>query len=469
MRYLLFFIALFPSLLLAQHPGNDESALQEHLSGADAELGQSKPGQPDIALQPRTEAVDFDTVHGIQDTPHESPEECNLGGHIVYGFHPHWMGTAWKSYNYKLLSHLSYFAYQIDCETGGIRDIGDFDTTGLFDFARAANPTLRLDLTLTTNASGCSSREFLNNPSAVDTCIATTLRLMRAKKLSGICVDFEDIKSRDTLSYGNFLLRLDSAMEREFPGATLSIAGYASGVTSRQNLVRYRDLLDFVVVMGYDYYYAGAKGAGPVAPVGGEDWKHLSLSKTVENYVEGGLPKNKLVLALPYYGYQWSTNSDEFTAQDATSTGKAILYRTLVDQIASDPDYTRKFESGAESSYFVKKVSDGYLQAWVPDSAAMAAKFDLVLDQELAGTGIWALGYDNGHLALWNLLQAKFMDCRVVPDTSATDGGGMSAGDAPATAGDDADSSDSYTTYLFIGAIVLIAALLIGFFLRRKS
>ncbi|HNL08549.1 MAG TPA: hypothetical protein PKH93_13320, partial [Chitinophagales bacterium] len=41
----------------------------------------------------------------------------------------------------------------------------------------------------------------------------------------------------------------------------------------------------------------------------------------------------------------------------------------------------------------------------------MAQRYDMILAKKLAGTGIWALGYDAGYNQLWNLLETKFTDC----------------------------------------------------------
>ena len=36
----------------------------------------------------------------------------------VFGWHPYWMGSAWKSYPFELLSTVSYFSYKLDPRTG---------------------------------------------------------------------------------------------------------------------------------------------------------------------------------------------------------------------------------------------------------------------------------------------------------------------------------------------------------------
>lgn len=442
--------------LYGQHPGNDTTALETHLSGAATEENQGKPGQP--ALGESTAPLP------ALDQSHASPVHCQLDGDIIYGFHPHWVGDAYLNYNYRLLTHVSYFAYQIDCATGGIKDIGDFLESPLPDTARQSNPDIHIDLTLTTNGSGCESRSFLADSKAVDTCIATVQRLMRSKKLDGICVDFEDIYGRDSTLFRGFLEKMKKGILEVNPAASLSVAGYASGIQSRQPLAFYQDNLDFVVVMGYDYYYSGAKGAGPVAPVGGPDWHLYSLERSIDEYLEGGMSKDKLVLALPYYGYRWLTNSTEFTANDALGKGKSVLYHKLIEDYL--PSYTAHWDSSAQTSWFSKAVSGGTEQVWVPDSAAMARKIELVQAKGIAGMGMWALGYDHGQTALWDLLEARFMVCEtspVAPDSSIT------TGNDPVSDADSGAQSNNNWIWWGIGIAAVLVLLLLIFRAIRKG
>ena len=45
----------------------------------------------------------------------------------------------------------------------------------------------------------------------------------------------------------------------------------------------------------------------------------------------------------------------------------------------------------------------------IRDSArSLGVKYDFVKSQDLAGVGIWALGFDSGKSELWSVLQEKF-------------------------------------------------------------
>src|SRR5436305_14209420 len=49
----------------------------------------------------------------------------------VLGWNPYWVGTAYTSYNYFLLSTVAYFSYEVDTATGSYTDIHFWRTTNL--------------------------------------------------------------------------------------------------------------------------------------------------------------------------------------------------------------------------------------------------------------------------------------------------------------------------------------------------
>lgn len=408
---LLGLLLALPGLTLGNHPLKDK---KDH----------TKPGEP---TRENPEHPVPDPVSNL----HQPAEDCGLGTAIVYGFHPTYMDEAryYDNYNFKLLSHLSYFSYSVDCRTGQPQSAlkSKLRSTGVIELARKKNPRIRIDLTLSMK-SGCDSYTFLTNEKAINTCLDQLVDLMQTYQLDGICVDFEDINHhrshKDSAQYDQFLRNLHTRIHQANPDAQLSVAGYASAVQTDQNLMTFRDLLDFVVVMGYDYSGPWSKKTNSVAPLKGGLY---SLTGTINQYITGGMRRNQLVLALPYYGVEWAAETEERFADiyslscQLASRGRPLfrsmmrhkdLYQEhwLSDQ--KETYYTRPNPGTNPSNCKVKNPSaKGILQAWVPTTKAMDAKYDFIKEMGLAGTGMWALGYDNGYTELWDLLYHHFADC----------------------------------------------------------
>ena len=65
------------------------------------------------------------------------------------------------------------------------------------------------------------------------------------------------------------------------------------------------------------------------------------------------------------------------------------------------------------------------MQAWVDDEISLEHRYEMVKQKDIGGIGIWALGYDDGYTALWELIKEKFTDCGTIPcsDTIYDSGG----------------------------------------------
>ncbi|MCH7859431.1 MAG: hypothetical protein IID14_06995, partial [Candidatus Marinimicrobia bacterium] len=56
----------------------------------------------------------------------------------------------------------------------------------------------------------------------------------------------------------------------------------------------------------------------------------------------------------------------------------------------------------------------GPRQVWFDDSLSLALKYNLAVEKDLAGVGMWALGYDDGRPELWGAL-ADYLGTTVSP------------------------------------------------------
>jgi hypothetical protein len=109
------------------------------------------------------------------------------------------------------------------------------------------------------------------------------------------------------------------------------------------------------------------------------------------------------VLGVPYYGYDWPVTSD---APGAATTGRATA-RTY-SYVNSMPGVQQKQWSETYRNPWFPYGSGDWRQVWFDDVTSLGEKYDLVRDLGLAGTGIWALGYDADRPELWELLRGKF-------------------------------------------------------------
>jgi spore germination protein YaaH len=400
----------------------------------------------------------FDSLQNIRLLRPHSRSDCKLSKE-VYGFHPSWMGSAYKSYDYHLLTTLSYFSATVDPATGNFSSTGGWETSPAIDSAQKYKVKVELSIA---NLGSTANKTLLPNSTACSNLIEKTVALVKARNANGVNIDFESVPSANKAQFTQFVKDLSAELRQEIPGASVSICLYAVDWNKVFDIPALNEVVDRYVIMGYDYYVNGSSTAGPVSPLNsGDVWAPYNLSSSVQYYLNAGVPKDKLILAIPYYGRQWKVSGEALPSANDGFVN-TVTYATYVSKSNA---YGSKTWEDYSATHFWDDHTTSELQTWMEDTLSLGAKYDYIVQQDIAGAGIFALGYDNGSHHLWDLLRAKFTSCSVELDwklrakrdsiSRATEGGGS-------TESDDAGGIDTLTVLLWIsGVILLIVAVLL--------
>ncbi len=321
----------------------------------------------------------------------------------VFGWHPYWMGTAYKSYNFSLLSAVAYFSYELEPSTGGYKTIHDWKTTALIDSAKKHGTKVLLSVT---NFGSANNARFLSNLEAQQNFINTLITLLRERNADGVNIDFESIPSFSSQNFTNFIIDLSSSLRAARKDYYITLAVPPIDFDNVYDLRQLNNHVDLYIIMGYEFYGANSSVAGPVAPLNsGQTWWEYNLQNAVDEYLVGGVPNNKLLLGLPYYGAEWETNDLKFPSKVKRFV-RYPMYRNIRKEHGELP--CCEDDISKSKFYVYRDKGNNYRQLWYEDSLTLAKKYDWVKEKKLAGVGIWALGYDNGYPDLWKLLAKKF-------------------------------------------------------------
>jgi len=344
---------------------------------------------------------------------------CNLN-RMVFGWHPYWQNGYEYNYDWDLVSDFCYFNYDVDPSTGNATSTHSWSTANSVDTALARGLKVHLCVTLFG-----SHATFLGNATSRTTLINNLINLLNTRGAHGINIDFEGLPASQSVNFTNFMVDLCNAVHANDPNMMVSICLYAVDWSNIFDEVTLSQYVDFFTIMGYDYYYSGSGTAGPTDPLYGFSTGYdRSLSRSVTYYLDQGIPKEKLVLGLPYYGKEWETTSNTIPA---STTGNFTYSRTFM--------YIQNNTSGLYNSpvYNERSVSEAYVfqnagtwrQAWLTEGREMEERYDLVNQRDLKGIAIWTLGYDDGYTELWEAIENKLTDCEVVNCIDTIyDGGG---------------------------------------------
>ena len=317
----------------------------------------------------------------------------------VYGWHPYWVSSsAYLSYDYNALSHIAYFGYETDSATGGYTTIHDWNTTPIIAYAHQRG----VKVTLTVISFGSDQNDkLLSDTVRQQRMINSLITLLKSRNGDGVNFDIESLRSTQRANLVAFMRRASMQIKSQVPGAEISMATPAVDWSGSWDFYQLAQICDYLVVMGYDYYWSGSTTAGPVAPLEGESY---NITRTVDTYLATGVPREKLLLGLPWYGYDWPVQS---AARKSGATGTATS-RTYVVAEQMAGSYGKTFDQATKVPWISYQSGSIWRQVWYDDSLSLAMKYGLVNSRAIGGIGIWALSYEGGKSEIWNGIRSAF-------------------------------------------------------------
>jgi len=353
-------------------------------------------------------AAFYDSIHGFSGRADmDLHSNCQLQ-RVVFGFHPYWAGSDYLNYQWNLLSDLCYFSYEVDPSSGDPATIHEWLDDPVIDSAQAHGTRVHLCATI---FSGHAT--FFNNPPARQNLINNLISLVMARNANGVNMDIEAVPASVSDSMTAFIRDLSLQLKAAVPSAMLSICLPAIDWNNVFQIDSLSNRIDWFFIMGYDYYWNGSDEAGPVSPLYSLTSSYnYSLARSVSAYQAAGIPNEKFILGIPYYGRQWKTASNSVPSP-VLAYGAALTYANIRNNSGTYNSETYYWDHNSHSSCYIFYQNSSWYQCFIGLDRDLRKKYDLVNYCDLAGIGIWALGYDDGYTELWDAISDKFSDCYV--------------------------------------------------------
>ena len=218
--------------------------------------------------------------------------------------------------------------------------------------------------------------------------------------LDGVNIDIENVTEEQREDYVAFVRLL---REKLGPQKRIAVAvaanpwGQTEGFPGSYDYAGLAKYCDYLFLMAYDESYDGSP-AGPVAS--------LSFVERSITYALSQVPKDKLVLGLPFYGRIWSTTGGSIQGGGVSSEMAEYLtanYRgTVTYDAASQTSKAVITVKSADTKPVIygKTLTAGSYVIWYADEAALKAELSLVTKYDLLGAGSWSLGQETA--ATWD-------------------------------------------------------------------
>lgn len=229
-------------------------------------------------------------------------------------------------------------------------------------------------------------------------------------KLDGVNVDIEGVSRsgehsgylrsyRDEHTDFIRLLRQYIPKHKE---VSVAVAGNPSGwQTGWHGFYDYMELAkyaDYLMLMAYDESWESPES--PIGPVSSLAFFERSILYAIQS----GVPKEKIVVGLPFYGRMWKLDGPTLEGRNITGLGlSSTRIAPLIREFKGKSHYDKSKESPYVTFTIPKnqhgfigttKLTEGQYVIWFENEQSIKAKLQLISKYGIKGTGSWALFHE---------------------------------------------------------------------------
>ena len=214
---------------------------------------------------------------------------------------------------------------------------------------------------------------------------STIAQLAIVNAFDGIDIDYERLPASSRADFTAFVSLV--AQKLHAASKKLSVTVYAkTGEKDNWSGPGAEDwssigaIADSVKIMAYDFHYS-TSGAGAITPL---DW----LDR-VATYAQSSIPNDKIMIGLPWYGYDWA----------GSGAATSVTYATAMS-MAQSGGITVKHDADGEATFSYSGHT-----VYFQDATSYAAKVELIKQKHgsIGGFAHWAAGTEDP--AIWNAVR----------------------------------------------------------------
>ena len=362
-------------------------------------------------------------------TPHKKPK------YRVYGYLPYWSLDSAKYIQYDKLTDIAYFGLYINPDGTFKEKVLDDEGYEILEpgyknwkenktvdeiISNAKKNGVRVALTVIAHDDE-DNDTFLNCRECWSVLMENVKKELKNKGLSDVNLNFEYAEYTDdkmALKFTEFVKYVNDELDKSFSDSFLVVSAFAdSAVKPRisSSLLELGRNSDGIFIMAYDFHRPTSDQAGPVAPI---DGTYANSDYDINTMLKDFLSKispNKLIMGIPYYGYNWVVeNEDRYAKRIEGNEERGYSESLVYDKILRDLEELNikpLWDENAQVPFYsYTSPSTGSIrQVYYENEDSLRIKYQITKNNSLAGIGIWALGYDGDRSELWNLIYDEFI------------------------------------------------------------
>ncbi|HUW22089.1 MAG TPA: glycosyl hydrolase family 18 protein [Candidatus Bathyarchaeia archaeon] len=225
--------------------------------------------------------------------------------------------------------------------------------------------------------------KLLADGSLRESLLKDLVRIAKDNQYRGWDLDWEGLKPADKDAYSRFVADLASVLHQN--GLLLSVSVYAQtgeaadqweGLAG-QDYQALAESADQLRIMAYDFHNENSR-PGPVTP--------LDKLEAVIDFNLKNLPREKIVLGIPTYGYDWGPDK-----------GEPVEYRQARERLSQFQGTTNRdpLSSSLVGRYRLDGVGH---EIWFEDRESISRKLEIAKKQGIRQFCFWRLGGEDSRL-----------------------------------------------------------------------
>lgn len=322
---------------------------------------------------------------------------------IKYGFWNYHTDPSSYTPNWNVLTHVVYFSWGDD-GTGTLNSDGSINFPGDIDHYNAVKDLVhtngsKLIICITCLEADTLDEVLANHPDDLANNVLSTIQKYEA---DGVNFDFEWIRPTNRITQTSNTALIENLMSKVYTKIKSTNPNYHISIdidTGRMEVWQNRNLnqyVDNVILCGYDYATPWDSDiTGPNAPYDDPTrWDVKDSVNLMLNYYDN----QKMILGIPFYGYDYTAASE---LPGATTTKYTSI--DMKPAIINSLKYGRLWDSNSHTPWYTYKSGENWHQVWYDDEESLKLKYDYAKSKELGGIGFWALGMEDP--SIWNILK----------------------------------------------------------------
>ena len=356
----------------------------------------------------------FVTQLSCLEKPKESPSSDTK---IIVGYVPGFRGILDQlSIDANKLTHINYAFVDVRDSMAWLTNM-ETDTVNfrILNKLKEVNPDLKILISIGGWGWSGNFSDAVLTPDSRSKFAKTSVEIVADYDLDGVDIDWEypgqigdnnvfrpEDKQNYTLMFEALRKELDelSKITGKYYELTTAVGASYSYIehTEMDRAVKY---LDFVNLMTYDFYTSGDSAGHHSNLYPPEDYdKDASAHKTVRLFLEAGVPAEKLVMGLPFYGRSWIMKSADKHGINMPVEGRARGggYTYIKDSLVNKNSFVRYWDENAKAPYLFNSETNQLIT--YDDEESVMLKCEYVIDNNMAGMMFWQYASDTNEYLL---------------------------------------------------------------------